>query len=114
MAATSVEMNEGRLCMRLACWLTMHCPSSKCTSRGVSEPQQLHSNLPEHYGTDPSNYRQKRNASSLRIRSKKDSAVLQNLSHSASMPHDRPHPMAPGEWNGNHNDRAFPMVGVRA
>jgi hypothetical protein len=23
-------------------------------------------------------------------------------------------PMAPGEWNGNHNDRAFPMVGVPA
>ena len=33
--------------MRLACWLPMHCPSSKCTSRGVSERQQLHSNLPE-------------------------------------------------------------------
>src|SRR6516164_4621279 len=47
MAATSVEMNEGRLRMRLACWLPMHCPSSKCTSRGVSERQQLHSNLPE-------------------------------------------------------------------
>jgi hypothetical protein len=24
------------------------------------------------------------------------------------------HSMAPGEWNGNHNDRAFPMVGVPA
>ncbi|SDR63648.1 hypothetical protein SAMN05519103_08869 [Rhizobiales bacterium GAS113] len=32
---------------------------------------------------------------------------------SASTPRD-PHPMAPGEWNGNHNDRAFPMVGVPA
>src|SRR5215467_10288855 len=39
--------------------------------------------------------------------------VLQSLSSSASTPHD-PHPMAPGEWNGNHNDRAFPMVGVPA
>ena len=35
-------MNEGRLRMRLACWLR-----ASCTSRGVSEPQQLHSNLPE-------------------------------------------------------------------
>ena len=39
--------------------------------------------------------------------------VLPSLSGSASTPHD-PHPMAPGEWNGNHNDRAFPMVGVPA
>jgi hypothetical protein len=39
--------------------------------------------------------------------------VLQSLSGSASTPHD-PLPMVPGEWNGNHNDRAFPMVGVPA
>ena len=39
--------------------------------------------------------------------------VLQSRGGSASTPHD-PHPMAPGEWNGNHNDRAFPMVGVPA
>jgi hypothetical protein len=26
----------------------------------------------------------------------------------------QPASMAPGEWNGNHNDRAFPMVGVLA
>ena len=32
---------------------------------------------------------------------------------STSTPHD-PHPMAPGEWNGNHNDPAFLMVGVPA
>jgi hypothetical protein len=37
--------------------------------------------------------------------------VLQSLSGSASTPHD-PHPMAPREWNGNHNDRAFQMVGA--
>jgi hypothetical protein len=39
--------------------------------------------------------------------------VLRSLSGSASTPRD-PHPMAPGEWNGNHNDRAFLMVGVPA
>jgi hypothetical protein len=39
--------------------------------------------------------------------------VLQSLSGSASTPHD-PLPMAPGEWNGNHNNRAFPIVGVPA
>jgi DNA-binding transcriptional LysR family regulator len=39
--------------------------------------------------------------------------VLQSLSGSASTPHD-PLPMEPGEWNGNHNDRAFLMVGVPA
>jgi len=39
--------------------------------------------------------------------------VLRGLSGSASMPHD-PLLMAPGEWNGNHNDRIFLMVGVPA
>jgi hypothetical protein len=36
--------------------------------------------------------------------------VLQSLSGSASTPHN-PLPMAPGEWNGNHNDQSFLMVG---
>jgi len=44
---------------------------------------------------------------------RKGSAVLQILRNPASTPHD-PLPMVPGEWNGNHNDRAFPMVGVPA
>src|SRR5215831_14260136 len=34
--------------------------------------------------------------------------VPQSPSGSTSTPHD-PHPMAPGEWNGNNNDWAFPI-----
>src|SRR6516164_2516255 len=110
MAATSVEMNEGRLRMRLACWLTMHCPSSKCTSRGVSERQQLHSNLPEALRDRPFKLSAEAKRVFVAYQIEKDSAVLQSLRNPASTPHD-PLPMVPGEWNGNHNDRAFPMVG---
>ena len=39
--------------------------------------------------------------------------VPQSPSASTSTPHD-PHPMAPGEWNGNNSDWAFPIFGVPA
>jgi hypothetical protein len=39
--------------------------------------------------------------------------VPQSPRGSTSTPHD-PHPMAPGEWNGNNNDWAFPIFGVPA
>ena len=46
------------------------------------------------------------------------SAGLRELAKSARIRRALPLPwdaaMAPGEWNGNHNDRAFLMVGVPA
>src|SRR6516164_6192696 len=104
-------MNEGRLRMRLACQCTVH--RASCTSRGVSEPRQLHSNLPEALRDRPFKLSAEAKRVFVAYQIAEDGAVLQCLSGSASTPHD-PLPMAPGEWNGNHNDRAFLMVDVPA
>jgi hypothetical protein len=40
--------------------------------------------------------------------------LVQALLDSLSEDRKRRDPMGPGEWNGNHNDQAFPMVGVPA
>jgi hypothetical protein len=99
--------------MRLAWWLPMRCPSSKLHSRGVSEPQQLHSNLPEALRDRPFKLSADAKRVFVAYQFEENGTVLQSLSGSASTPYD-PLPMVTGEWNGNHNDRAFPMVGVPA